>query len=690
MSGRTNDWIASVTRLLPGLQPQETSLAPELETDRAWRRTIKARLLVAVFAIIGWTAVIEARLFWFQVVQHSTLKARAETQQQESVIAPARRGEILDRNGNVLAFSVDADTLVAVPSEVENPEATAGAICDVIDCTADERAAMTRRLSRNGAYAQLRRFLSPHDARRIGELELPGIDFIQETKRYYPKLQLASHVLGFVGTENNGLGGIEQAYDSLIRGKDGRIRLQVDARQHAIQSRVEQEPTSGASLELTIDQYIQHIAERELKRGVDETRAAGGTAIVMDPRTGEILALANYPTYNPNAFNKVASPQVRRNRAIEEIYEPGSTFKIVTASAAIEEGVFAPDDMIDCAPGHITIGGWRTVHDVHQYGMLSFEDVIVKSSNVGAIKAGLKLGSDRLSEYVTRFGFGQRLMPGIPGQTRGIVYKQLDDNAIASVSMGYQIGVTPLQMVTAVSAVANGGKLLEPHLVRATIRDGKRYPIAPKVLRQTITQATANALTTIMESVVERGTAKAAAVEGYRVAGKTGTAAKLVDGRYSKQDYNGSFVGFVPSRKPAFTVLVVIDSARTGQGYGGAVAAPVFQRIADATLRHLGVPRSVDPIPPVMATLASADIVPTAARTSILASLTPAANLGLMPDLRGLGAREALRVLGRLGLSARLEGSGTVVAQLPEAGSPLERGGLSLLRLGRESGESPR
>jgi len=692
MNGPVRDRLSALARLLPvPVRPGEPSLAPDLEPERVWRQTIKRRLLVAVTAVACWTAVIEARLIWFQVVQHDTLVERAAIQHENEVKAPARRGEILDRHGNVLAFSVDADTLVAVPSEVEEPDGTARAICEVLTCTADELGIMTRRLQRRGAFAQLRRFVAPDAARRIADLELPGIDFIQETKRYYPKMHLASHVLGFVGTENNGLGGVEQSYDSLIKGRDGLIRMQVDARQHAVQSRVELEPTAGASLELTIDQYIQHIAERELKRGVDETGAAGGTAIVMDPRTGEILALANYPTYNPNAFGRFA-PATWRNRAIQEIYEPGSTFKVVTASAAIEEGVLAPSDLIDCAPGQITIGGWRTVRDVHAYGTLSFEDVIVKSSNVGAIKAGLRVGADRLGAYVDRFGFGQALSPDFPGQTRGIVWKpsQLDDSAIASVSMGYQIGVTPLQMVTAVSSIANGGKLYEPHLVRATIRDGRRYPVAPKVLRQTVTQATANALTTIMEGVVDRGTAKAAALEGYRVAGKTGTAAKLVDGRYSKSDYNGSFVGFVPSRRPALTVLVVIDSGRTGQGYGGAVAAPVFKRIADAALRHLAIPRTIDPIPPVLASLPALDAAPVAARTSILASLTPAANLGLMPDLRGLGAREAMRVLGRLGLSARLEGSGVVVAQQPEAGAPLERGGWSVLRLARESAEAPR
>ncbi len=682
--------LGAVAQLLPlGPANEPSSLAPDMETDRAWRQTIRRRLLVAVICISGWTAVIEARLVWFQVVRHTALVKQAAQQQQEEVPAPARRGEILDRNGNVLAFSVDAASVVAVPSEVENPGATASAICGILECSDTERARMTERLDRGGAFAYLRRFVSPDEAQRIAALELQGVNFIQETKRYYPKSDLASHVLGFVGTDNNGLGGVEQAYDTLVKGRDGRIRLQVDARQHAVTSRVELAPTAGASLELTIDQYIQHIAERELKRGVDETRAAGGTVIVMDPRSGEILALANYPTFNPNIYGRFPT-ETRRNRAIQDVYEPGSTFKLVTASAAIEEGVLTPADMIDCAPGFIMLGGWRRVNDVHTYGALSFEDVIVKSSNVGAIKAGLRVGAERLGDYVERFGFGQALAPDFKGQSRGIVWKasQFDDSAIASVSMGYQIGVTPMQMVTAANAIASGGKLFEPHLVRATVRDGVRHPVAPKLLRQAISQRTANVLTTIMESVVDRGTAKAAAVDGYRVAGKTGTAAKLVNRRYSKSDYNGSFVGFVPSRRPALTVLVVIDSARTGQGYGGAVAAPVFQRIAEASLRHLGVPRSEDPIPPVLAVPVS-HTAPASRVQSLLVSLTPSANQGLMPDLRGLGAREALRVLARLGLTARLQGSGVVIGQAPEAGSPLERGGFSVLRLGRDAAALP-
>lgn len=690
-SGKIRHRLGAIAQRLPlGAPPEPSSLAPDLESDRAWRQVVKRRLLAAVVCISCWTAVIEARLVWFQVVRHDALVERAARQQQEEVVAPARRGEILDRNGNVLAFSVDAPSVVAVPYEVENAEATAAAVCAVLQCSDTERARITQRLDRNNAFAYLRRFVSPEEARQIAALDIQGVDFIQETKRYYPKVGLASHVLGFVGTDNKGLGGIEQAYDTVVKGRDGRIRLQVDARQHAVTSRIELAPTAGASLELTIDQYIQHITERELERGVKETRAAGGTAIVMDPRTGEILALANYPTFNPNVYGRFPA-ETRRNRAIQEIYEPGSTFKLVTASAAIEEGVLAADDMIDCAPGHIILGGWRRVNDVHTYGALSFADVIVKSSNVGAIKAGLQVGAERLGAYVDRFGFGQALAPDFNGQSRGIVWNasQLDDSAIASVSMGYQIGVTPMQMITAANSIASGGKLFEPHLVRATIRDGVRHPVAPKVLRQTISQATANVMTAIMEDVVERGTARGAAIPGYRVAGKTGTAAKLVNRRYSKSDYNGSFVGFVPSRRPALTVLVVIDSGRTGQGFGGAVAAPVFQRIAAASLRHLGVPRTLDPIPPVLATVPASAPAPVSRVQSLLVSTSTDATQGLMPDLRGLGAREALRVLGRLGLTARVQGSGVVISQVPEAGTPLERGASSLLRLGRDAAAAP-
>jgi cell division protein FtsI (penicillin-binding protein 3) len=474
-----------------------------------------------------------------------------------------------------------------------------------------------------------------------------------------------------------------------VRGREGRILIQVNASQKVLSSRVEREATGGAALELTIDQYIQNIVERELRAGVLENRAAGGSAIVMDPATGGILALANYPTFNPNTFARAAD-DLRRNRAVQDLYEPGSTFKVVTASAAIEEGVIRPEDPVDCSPGYITFAGRPPINDVHRYGVLPFSDVIVKSSNVGAIRVGLKLGPERLSRYVSRFGFGQTLAPDFRGESPGIVWNplRLDNSALASVSMGYQVGVTPIQMAAAVSSIANGGTLHEPHVVRALIQNGRRAEVARKPVRRAVSERTAAVLTAIMEDVVTRGTAKAAQVEGYTIAGKTGTAQKLIDGRYSKSEYNASFVGFVPSRKPALTIVVVIDSPHGNGYYGGTVAAPVFKRIAEASLRHLGVPPSVNPAPPVLVARHEeppSSAAPRPVLTNLVNQKVEPDRAGVMPDLRGLSARDAVRKLTLVGVTARLDGDGIVVEQEPAAGSPLVAGDLCVLRLGRRS-----
>jgi cell division protein FtsI (penicillin-binding protein 3) len=546
---------------------------------------------------------------------------------------------------------------------------------------------LIHQLSRKTQFAVLERKASPAIAARVTALKLPGLGIYKESRRFYPKRELAAHVLGFVGMDNVGLAGLESAYDSRVRGADGRIIVQIDSRREARAAREERAATAGDTLELTLDQYLQHIAERELRAGVDEHNAAGGTALIMNPHTGEILALANYPTFNPNVFNE-ANDVTRKNRAIQDIYEPGSTFKLVTASAALEERVLQTTDLIDCAPGFITFPGRKPIRDVHTYGVLSFEDVIVKSSNVGAIKAGLRIGPERLVRYINRFGFGQTLAPDFRGESAGIVWNpaRLDTSGLASVSMGYQIGVTPLQMASAVSSVANGGTLYEPRIVRAFIRNGRREPVQPKALRRTVTRETAATMTSIMEAVVERGTAKAAQVEGYTIAGKTGTAAKIINGRYSDSDYNTSFVGFVPSRKPALTVIVVIDSPHGRvTAYGGTVAAPIFQRIAEASLRHLGVGPTINAPSPVMVARGGVDLTgdgPRPVAGPITARLEPALE-GLMPDLRGRSARVAVRALMRLGLNVRLSGDGLVVEQFPDPGAVLVRGESARLKLAR-------
>ncbi len=654
-----------------------------------WRETVRSRLIVGAALCALWTGAIEARLLYLQVFQHADMVARAARQRQNTIDAPARRGDILDRNGNLLAYTVDADSIIADPTEVEDPDGVAALICRALDrCDAAEKVSIAKSLRRKGQFAWVARKVSPDEERRVRALEIKGIGFFKESRRFYPKRELLAHVLGYVGLDDSGLGGLESAYDVQVRGRAGRVLIQRDARRQALTSYVERESTPGAALELTIDQYLQHLAERALQEGVQEYGAAGGSIVVMDPATGEILALASAPTFNPNAYSR-APENHRRNRAIQDLYEPGSTFKIVTASAALEEGLMSPEDLIDVSAGSIRFGS-RQIEDVHRYGVLSFTDVIVKSSNVGAIKVGLKLGSERLGRYVSRFGFGQALVPDFRGESPGIVWNpaRLDPSAVASVSMGYQIGVTPVQMATAASSIANGGTLYEPRVVRAIIKDGQRVEVPHKALRRTVSERTSSQMTAIMEAVVEDGTGKAARIDGYTIAGKTGTAHKVINGSYSPSEYNASFVGFVPSRKPALTIIVVIDSPH-GKGYfGGAVAAPIFKRVAEGALRHLGIAPTVNAPPPVLVASRSSDVEASGPRAGILpvnldVTLGPA-RAGLMPDLRGLSARDANRALTRIGMTGRLNGDGFVLEQSPAAGSVLVSGGACVLTLGRQ------
>jgi cell division protein FtsI (penicillin-binding protein 3) len=657
-----------------------------------WRPTISRRVLVAAAVFGVWTLGIEARLIYLQVISHDELSARAERQSMRTIPAPAKRGEILDRHGRLLAYSVDADTVYAVPSEIENAKATAAALCRVFDgCGAKEQATIAERLASDRHFQYVRRRITPLEARKVAALKLEGIAFMKESRRFYPNKELAAHLLGYVGTDNVGLSGLEAAYDKVVRGREGSLIVQADARRQVF-GRLERVPTSGGSLELTLDEQLQHIVERELRAGVEEKNADGGSAIVMDSRTGEILAMANWPTFNPNAFG-AAMDVAKRNRAVQDIYEPGSTFKVVTIAAALEEHVMSADAMIDTSPGIIRFKN-RVIDEFagHNYGVLSLTDVIVKSSNVGAIKIGLRVGPERLGMYVNRFGFGRPTSPDFPGESPGIVWSpdKLDDSALASVSMGYQVGVTPLQMVAAMNAVANDGTWIEPRIVRTVTRDGVRTKVEPKVVRRAIKHETVEQMLPILEAVVQdkKGTANRAQVPGFTVAGKTGTADKLVNGRYSNSQQNVSFVGFAPSRTPVLTAIVMIDSPRGGRAAGGSVAAPIFQRIMEASLRHIGVPATVDAPPPVMVARHETSLLKQTSATATLPAIVTLAGAetptSLLPDLRGLSARDALRTLAKLGVSARMQGKGLVVEQTPAPGTALERGITCTLVLDRD------
>ena len=670
------------------------------QPDLNWRPVLRRRLMVAVGVLACWVLAIEVRLVVLQVWQHDQLTLRAERQQSETQKTPGKRGEIVDRHGRLLAYSVDADTIYAVPTDIADPIKAAAALCGAFDeCDKKDRDQLVERLTRkrrNGSptsFQYVRRRATPIEAKRIAALEMKGIGFMKESKRFYPNRELAAHLLGYVGTDNAGLHGLEATYDKSVRGREGTMLVQTDARGHAF-SRLDRPPTTGGSLELTIDEQLQFIVERELKAGVEAARADGGTAVAMDPHTGEILAMASWPTFNPNQYDGT-SVSALRNRAVQDLYEPGSTFKIVTASAALQEGVIKPDDLVDTQGGVIKFPGRKPITDMgHNYGTLTFANVIVKSSNVGAIKVGLMVGPERMGLYIRRFGFGKPSSPDFPSESPGIVWNpsKLNDSALASVSMGYQVGVTPLQMAAAASVIANGGTLYEPHVVRATVKGGVRTPVPAKAVRRAILPETAATLTTIMESVVTEGTAKGARLVNYTVAGKTGTADKLVNGRYSPSQQNVSFIGFVPSRNPLMTVIVMIDSPRIGGDTGGAIAAPIFKHIADASLRMMGVTPTINPQPPVLVARRSDSPVTTAAAPIAPAVVTMPSGMsdgGGLPDLRGLSAREALRELARLGLTARMEGAGVVVDQNPAPGSLVEPGAGCTLVLSRRPPPRP-
>ena len=375
--------------------------------------------MAAAGVLVLWVVAIEVRLIVLQVMQHDQLVARAERQQMSTLAAPAKRGEIFDRNGRLLAYSVDADTIYAVPTEITDAAKTAAALCTALDdCTRKMRDELRDRLAQNRAFVYVRRRATPAQAKRVAALELEGIGFRKESKRFYPNRELAAHVIGHVGLDNVGLSGLEATYDKTVRGREGKLLVQTDARRHVF-SRLERSPTSGDSIELTIDEQLQHIAEREVRAGVEAARADGGTAVVMDPHNGEILAMASWPTFNPNDYGDAPEP-ARRNRAVQDIYEPGSTFKMVTASAALQEHVITPEEMVDTQHGVIKFAGRKPITDMgFDHGVLSFTDVIVKSSNVGAIKVGLKVGAERMSLYVRRFGFGRPSSPDFPSESPG-------------------------------------------------------------------------------------------------------------------------------------------------------------------------------------------------------------------------------------------------------------------------------
>lgn len=510
----------------------------------------RRRALIVCGVLVLWMLAIGARLAYLQTTQHEWLRTRARAQQQGVAETSPLRGLVVDRAGRDLARSIETESFFAVPAEIKDADDVAKRIAPIVDAKSDAIAARLRDAQNsNRKFAWLARKVEPAQAAKINELQLAGVYSLPEPKRFYPNGALASHVLGFVGLDETGLGGVEQFYNERIRGEASKVFVETDAHRHSYAS-VEDQARAGQTIVLTIDQMVQYRTEQALLTAVERAHAKNGTAIVLDPHTGDVLALANAPTFDPNDA-RTASPQARLNGALQNIYEPGSTFKVVAYSAAIEKGLAKPDDKIDCQMGAITVAG-RLVHDHKPFGTLTLREALAKSSNVAAIKLGLRVGDEAMYDYIKRFGFGSRTGLELPGETPGLVrpVARWQPSSMGSVAIGQEVGVTPLQMAAAFGALANDGVRVAPHLVKE-IRgvDGSIVSQTTPEQHRVVSAETAQALRGMLEGVTLNGTAKLAQLNGYTAAGKTGTAQKIdpQTKTYSKTKYIGSFVGFAPS-----------------------------------------------------------------------------------------------------------------------------------------------
>ncbi|HKR31004.1 MAG TPA: penicillin-binding protein [Terriglobales bacterium] len=560
----------------------------------------EGRLRLSLFAAFFclWILAIFLRLLWLQIGEYGFLTQKAARQQQRSIEVAPPRGIIYDRKGRELAMSIQVDSVFAVPSEIPDQGTTARLLARILKADPKE---IFAKLESSRSFAWIARKQDNDTSARIRALNLKGIYFQKEPKRFYPKNDLAAQVIGYVGMDDEGLAGIERSFDQRLRGRPGKMLITMDAL-HRWVGRVEKNPVAGQNLVLTIDEDIQHIAEKELEAAMVQTHAEAGTVVIQNPKTGEILALANYPTFNPNNSRGI-NPKSLRNRAVSDAYEPGSTFKMVTIAAALEEKVTNPNEVFDCQMGKIFLGG-RTIHDHKAYGMLTVRQVLQNSSDVGAIKIALRLGDDRMYKYIRDFGFGSRTGIELPGETRGMTkpVNRWSKMSIGAISMGQEIGVSPLQLVSMTSAMANDGIWTPPRIVAGTTAGSEDVTGSPArslifhpgQQHRVLSSITAATMREMLQEVVLKGTGKKAILDGYSSAGKTGTAQKInpVTHRYGSKDI-ASFSGFAPLNNAAATITVILDSP-VGPHEGGLVAAPAWARIAQQVLEYLDVPHDVD------------------------------------------------------------------------------------------------
>jgi len=623
------------------------------------------RKILGLFAlsVLLFTGLI-SRLVWVQFVRGEEYGELALEARMRGIKVESKRGTIFDRNGEMLALSVSADSVYAIPSEIKQPEETARVLAPILDISYDE---LLKKLTKQQFHVYLQPKITAAAAKQIRELKLPGIGLEEKSQRYYPFGTLASHVLGFAGADNQGLYGVEVTYEAYLRGKPGRIVVEYDARGQEIPGALHKyiPPVDGENLVLTLDRTIQHLAERELEKAVSVNLAKRGMIIVMDVATGGILAMATKPDFDPNHPFDYAQ-ELWRNAAVSDTYEPGSTFKVITLTAALEEGVASLNDRFYC-PGSIKIPG-SSIRCTRAHGSQSLAEIVQNSCNVGFVTLGLRLGQERLYKYLDLFSFGHKTGVDFPGEATGIVIpaSRVKNVDLARIAFGQAISITPLQLVAAISAVANNGLYNEPHLAKelTDVEGNVLISFEPAPVRRVASERTAELVRQMMENVVNKGTGRNAHIEGYRVAGKTGTAQKVIAGRYAPGKYYASFLGFAPADRPRIAALVVIDEPGGASYYGGQIAAPVFQAVVGAALEYLGEPRQ------------------NAGGSGQSSGST------IVPDVRFLTAAAATSRLREAGLHSRLEGTGeTVVRQVPEAGAGVAVESTVLLYLGSQAND---
>ena len=632
----------------------------KLQTSRMRLATAKV-IFLAIFLVIG------GRAFQLQVLQGDKLMRLGQRQHLKEWIVLPKRGAVVDRTGEALALSLEVQSVYARPQRIENIDMAARNLARILKSGSAE---LKQKLKSEKPFIWLKRQVSPDEAAQIQALNLQGIGMFYEPRRYYPQGQLASQVIGFVGRDSEGLEGLELRYNDYIRGETGSSVSERDAlgRRVLVEGVEGLQIPPGGDIQLTLDTSIQHLAEKELEASIRKYRAKAGVAIAADPRTGEILALANYPTFNPNDLAD-HNAQQRRNRAVTDSYEPGSTFKTIVAAAALEEGVVDREDLFFCEYGKFSYAG-KIIHDTHSYGWLPFSKILQVSSNIGFTKVADKLKKDRLFKYIDKFGFGQQTGIDLPGEVAGLLRRPESWSGIdlATHAFGQGLSATPMQMVMAYAAVANGGFLMRPYIVRRALSPKGEVLLEnqPHVIRRVISEKTARTLASMLKGVTnEGGTGLMANVEGFEVAGKTGTAQKadLANGGYAARKRVASFVGFVPADDPHLVLMVLVDEPEVNV-YGGVVAAPVFQNIARGALRHL----DVAPSQPASVPVAAASLSDTPLRRLNKKTELIVAGAGATPDFLGLSLREAVEKARELKMKVKIQGNGYVVNQSPLPG----------------------